>query len=107
MVPLIANGFAPTIGDAEVTALRHRLLALFPSPAVDGFGCDRGSGCPTRVNGDGDGWDPALGRALRAYVSMPRQRTTFLLRHAGARRFVRELLQRRLHLGPVERSRSG
>ena len=59
VVPLIANGFTPKIGDAELTALEHRLLALFPSPIVD-VSVAPAVVLPDPVNGAGDGWDPAL-----------------------------------------------
>jgi len=64
VVPFIVNGFAPLLGDPQVSALRHRLLALYPladisitvAPAVT---------LPKAVNGDGDGWDEALDRIYR------------------------------------------
>ena len=59
VVPFIANGFTPKMGDDELLALEHRLLALFPSPVVD-IAVAAPVTLPGVVNGDGDGWDPAL-----------------------------------------------
>jgi Peptidase M66 len=59
VVPFITNGITPKMGDEEVLALRHRLLALFPSPVVD-ISIAAAVTLPGVVNGDGDGWDPAL-----------------------------------------------
>ena len=59
LLPFITNGFTPTMGEQEVSALKHRLLALFPSPVVD-ISVAAAVTLPGVVNGDGDGWDPAL-----------------------------------------------
>ncbi len=59
VVPFISNGFAPKMGDEEVSALRHRLLALFPSPSVD-ISVVAPVTLTDAVNGAGDGWDSAL-----------------------------------------------
>ncbi len=64
VVPFIANGFTPKLGDEEVTALRHRLLALFPSPVVD-ISVAAAVTLPQLVKGAGDGWDPALDEIYR------------------------------------------
>jgi hypothetical protein len=59
VVPFISNGFAPKTGDAELSALRSRLLALYPTATVEltlGKPVDLGYD----VNANGDGWDDAL-----------------------------------------------
>jgi hypothetical protein len=61
LVPFIANGFGPLTGDAEISALRHRLLALYPSTDVL-ITVAAPVTLPYVVNGDGDGWDNALDR---------------------------------------------
>ena len=59
LVPFITNGFAPKTGTAETTALRQRLLALFPSIDV-AISVAPSVTLPYVVNADGDGWDSAL-----------------------------------------------
>lgn len=59
VVPFISNGFAPLLGAAELTGLRQRLLALFPSTDVR-ITVATPVTLPYVVNGDGDGWDDAL-----------------------------------------------
>ena len=59
LVPFIANGFGPLVGDDEVAALRRRLLALYPSTEIEVT-----TAPPVTlgyvVNAAGDGWDNAL-----------------------------------------------
>jgi hypothetical protein len=73
LVPFISNGFGPKLGDAEVTALEHRLLALYPSAKVE-ISVAAPVTLPYVVNGDGDGWDNALDRIyqLRAQAEPAR-----------------------------------
>jgi hypothetical protein len=59
LVPFISNRFAPKTGETELTALRQRLLALFPSTDVI-VSVTEPETLPYVVNGDGDGWDNAL-----------------------------------------------
>lgn len=59
LVPFIANGFAPKLGETELTALRQRLVALFPSTDVS-VSVTAPETLAYVVNGDGDGWDNAL-----------------------------------------------
>ena len=59
LVPFIANGFGPLTGAAQISALKQRLLTLYALTEVDVT-----IAAPVTlnyvVNGDGDGWDPAL-----------------------------------------------
>lgn len=59
LVPFVSNGFAPKTGEAELTALRQRLRALFPSADVN-VSVTEPETLPYVVNGKGDGWDNAL-----------------------------------------------
>jgi len=61
VVPFISNGFGPRLGDAELNALRHRLVALYPSTDVE-ISLAAPVTLPYIVNADGDGWDNALDR---------------------------------------------
>jgi hypothetical protein len=72
LVPFVANGFTPRTGSAEVEALRRRLLALYPLSDVE-LSLAEPVSLNYVVNGDGDGWDPALNQiyALRDAASPP------------------------------------
>ena len=59
LVPFISNGFAPKTSEVELTALQHRLLALYPSIDV-AISVAEPVELSYIVNGDGDGWDNAL-----------------------------------------------
>ncbi|MES1188581.1 MAG: M66 family metalloprotease [Myxococcales bacterium] len=61
LVPFVANGHAPLTGEAELSGLRRRLLALYPSIDVH-VSVAAPVTLPYVVNGDGDGWDNALDR---------------------------------------------
>lgn len=63
VVPFISNGLAPKTTDAEMSGLRSRLLALYPSSDVVVTLADAVT-LPYVVNGDGDGWDAALDHIL-------------------------------------------
>lgn len=59
VVPFISNGFSPRTTDAELGALRKRLLALFPTPEVE-ITLGQGVHLAREVKANGDGWDDAL-----------------------------------------------
>ena len=59
LVPMTINGFAPLLGDAELSALRKRALALFPSAELE-LSVAAPFELDYLVSGDGDGWDQAL-----------------------------------------------
>lgn len=59
LVPFIANGFSPLVGVEQVEALRQRLRALYPLSDVE-LSVAPAVKLGYVVNGDGDGWDPAL-----------------------------------------------
>jgi hypothetical protein len=59
LVPLTINGFAPKMGEVELSALRQRLLALFPAAQLE-LSLGEPLTIPYEVTGDGDGWDDAL-----------------------------------------------
>ena len=63
VVPFISNGLGPKTTETELSALRNRLLALYPSSDVVVTLSDAVT-LPYVVNGDGDGWDPALDHIL-------------------------------------------
>lgn len=63
VVPFISNGTGPKTTEAELSGLRNRLLALYPSSDVVVTLADAVT-LPYVVNGDGDGWDSALDRIL-------------------------------------------
>ncbi|MDF3065916.1 MAG: hypothetical protein K0R38_1517 [Polyangiaceae bacterium] len=59
LVPYVANGFTPKTGDAEIAALRRRLVALYPTRDVEiSVSGPVTLGYP--VDADGAGWDDAL-----------------------------------------------
>jgi hypothetical protein len=59
LVPLVSNGFGPKTGSEQLDALKQRLTTLYPISEVEVT-----VAAPVTlnyvVNGDGDGWDPAL-----------------------------------------------
>jgi len=59
LVPFISNALGPKTTETELSALRKRLLALFPSSDVTVTLAEPVT-LPYIVNGDGDGWDNAL-----------------------------------------------
>lgn len=59
LVPMTINGFAPQQGEAELSTLRKRLLALFPAAELE-LSVAAPIELDYLVNGDGDGWDQAL-----------------------------------------------
>jgi hypothetical protein len=59
LVPLTINGFAPRAGEAELSTLRQRLLALFPAAQLE-LSLGEPLSIPYLVNGEGDGWDEVL-----------------------------------------------
>jgi hypothetical protein len=78
VVPFIANGFTPKTGDPELTALRRRLIALYPSTDVE-VSLAPAVTLPYVLNGNGDGWDNALDEIyqLRAATLPPPARDVF------------------------------
>jgi hypothetical protein len=59
LVPLVVSGFAPKAGDVELAALEARLLALYPSTAVD-VTLAPAVAIDYAVTESGEGWDDAL-----------------------------------------------
>jgi hypothetical protein len=63
VVPFISNGLGPKTTETEMSSLRSRLLALYPSSDV-AVTLAEAVTLPYVVNGDGDGWDSALDHIL-------------------------------------------
>lgn len=59
LVPMVANGVSPKAGQAELSGLRSRLLALLPSTAIE-LDVAQPYTLPYVVDADGEGWDDAL-----------------------------------------------
>lgn len=59
LVPYVANGFTPKTGEAELAALRRRLLALYPSRDVE-ISVSPPVTLSYPVGADDAGWDKAL-----------------------------------------------
>jgi hypothetical protein len=59
LVPLVVTGQAPVAGAPELTALRARITALFPSTGVE-VSVKAPLTLDYPLNGDGEGWDDAL-----------------------------------------------
>lgn len=63
VVPFISNGLGPKTTETELSGLRNRLLALYPSSDVV-VSLAEAVTLPYVVNADGDGWDSALDHIL-------------------------------------------
>jgi hypothetical protein len=59
IVPFVANGFSPKLGEPEVEGLHSRMLALMPSNAVE-IDVAEPVTLPYAVTGSGTGWNAAL-----------------------------------------------
>ncbi len=77
LVPMTINGFVPKVGEVELSTLRQRLLALFPSAELE-LSVGEPLTVPYLVDGDGDGWDEALEDLLdRRTQSLPEPNVYF------------------------------
>lgn len=59
LVPFVVSGFAPKLGENELTSLRRRLVALLPSVGVD-ITVEAPVTLSYVVDAEGAGWDEAL-----------------------------------------------
>jgi hypothetical protein len=59
LIPMLVGGLAPVTGEAELSALRARLLALFPSTGIE-VSVAPAVTLDYAMDGDGAGWDEAL-----------------------------------------------
>lgn len=74
LLPFVVGGFEPKTGPAELTALRDRLLALYPSSDLSVSVGPRRT-LAQSVDADGDGWEAALDELydLRSAAHAPHQ----------------------------------